>query len=288
MAVTKIEPISGIAAELGESPVWSAEEGAVYWIDILGHVLHRTRYPGGETDTWQLPGPPGMIALRRLGGLVVALDDGLYGFDRTTGALKHLVAIEADIPDNRANDGKCDAAGRLWVGTMNRRDGSVPSGRFYCVEPDLSVREIATGYRIPNGLAWSPDERTLYHTDTRSGLVTAHDFDPRTGERGPARPFFAFDRTDRMITGLRNVGLDLERSQFPIVTENHLVQWEMCKGGLGICIVMEQVGDAEPLVRRLLPEIALPVPVWLTSHRELRTSRRIRVVFDLLAEELGR
>ena len=76
---------------------------------------------------------------------------------------------------------------------------------------------------------------------------------------------------------------------FPIITDNHLVQWELAKHGVGICIVMDEVGDAEPRVRRVLPELPpIPVPVWLATHRELHTSRRIRVVFDLLADELGR
>jgi DNA-binding transcriptional LysR family regulator len=67
------------------------------------------------------------------------------------------------------------------------------------------------------------------------------------------------------------------------------VQWELAKQGIGICIVMDEVGDTEPRVRRVLPDLPpIPVPVWLATHRELHTSRRIRVVFDLLADELGR
>ncbi|MGH7436501.1 MAG: hypothetical protein ACRENE_12580, partial [Polyangiaceae bacterium] len=76
---------------------------------------------------------------------------------------------------------------------------------------------------------------------------------------------------------------------FPIVTSNHLVQWELAKQGVGICIVMDEVGDAEPRVRRVLPKLApIPVPIWVTTHREILTSRRIRVVFDLLADALSR
>jgi DNA-binding transcriptional LysR family regulator len=76
---------------------------------------------------------------------------------------------------------------------------------------------------------------------------------------------------------------------FPIITSNHLVQWEMAKQGLGICIVLDEVGDAEPRVRRVLPELPpIPVPLWVATHREIHTSRRIRVVFDLLADALSR
>jgi len=99
--------------------------------------------------------------------------------------------------------------------------------------------------------------------------------------------FFAFDHTDQMTKGYAALGLSLTPANFPIVTANHLVHWEMTCRGLGVGVIMEEIGDAEPRVVRALDALpALPVPVWLISHRELRTSRRIRVVFDLLAEGL--
>ncbi len=98
---------------------------------------------------------------------------------------------------------------------------------------------------------------------------------------------FAFNRSSLMIDGLRAVGLAVDRAQFPIVSPSHLVQWALCKRGVGICMMMEEVGDAEPCVTRVLESVSIPIPVWLVSHRELRTSRRIRIVFDMLAEVLG-
>jgi len=99
---------------------------------------------------------------------------------------------------------------------------------------------------------------------------------------------FAFDRTDVMIAGLQKLGLDVRREQFPISAQSHLVQWEMCKQGLGVCIMMAEVGEVEPAVVGVLPEVSIPIPIWLVCHRELRTSRRIRVVFDILADFLSR
>lgn len=111
---------------------------------------------------------------------------------------------------------------------------------------------------------------------------------PRSVEDLANAEFFGFADLELMIHWLRNLGLPVSERNFPVVMASHLVQWEHCKAGLGICFVMTEVGDAEPAVRRVLPEgPSLPVPIWLTSHRELRTSRRIRVVFDLLAEVLG-
>jgi DNA-binding transcriptional LysR family regulator len=75
---------------------------------------------------------------------------------------------------------------------------------------------------------------------------------------------------------------------FPIRTENHMVLWELVKNGLGIGVIIDEVGDAEPLVERMLPSMPpIPVPLWLVSHREVHTSRRVRMVFDLLVEHLG-
>ena len=89
------------------------------------------------------------------------------------------------------------------------------------------------------------------------------------------------------LRGLNALGLNLTDRNFPIFTENYLVMWELVKHGLGIGILDGTIGDAEPLVRRALPDLEpLVFPVWLVSHRELNTSRRVRAVFDLLAEAL--
>ncbi len=189
-----ISCITGERALLGESPVWSAAENSLYWVDILRQLLHRTDPGNGEAETWELPSQPGMIALRRKGGLVVALEDGLYGFDPQTGRCGLLVELEADSPENRPNDGKCDAAGRLWVGTMNMTDSTRPSGNFYRIDPDLGVTKIEDDFRVPNGLAWDPADRVMYHTDSRTRHVMSYDFDPASGERSGAREFFPFER----------------------------------------------------------------------------------------------
>lgn len=100
--------------------------------------------------------------------------------------------------------------------------------------------------------------------------------------------FIGFNRTDTYMDGLNALGLSLTRRNFRIITESQLTQWALTRRGAGIAIMIEEVGDADPLVRRALPGLPpFPVPTWLTAHREVRTSRRIRVVFDLLVEELS-
>ncbi len=211
----EIRCITEERALLGESPVYAAPENAVYWVDILGPTLLRTDLASEETVSWELPRPVGMIALRSRGGLVVALDDGLYGFEPATGDTEPLAGIEADRPGNRANDGKCDAAGRLWVGTMNKTDSSQPTGSFYCVDAGLTVSRHATGLRVPNGLAWSPDNAVMYHTDSRAGVVHAYDFDPATGERSGERAFFRFDR--EKTGGVDGAAVDVEGAYWTVL-----------------------------------------------------------------------
>jgi DNA-binding transcriptional LysR family regulator len=113
---------------------------------------------------------------------------------------------------------------------------------------------------------------------------------PSTPEELAARgQVIAFDESLRFKQGLRALGLPFGDDSFPVRTDNHIVQWELAKQGVGMCMMMEEVGDHEPRVVRALPNLLAGVtfPTWLTSHRELKTSRRIRVVFDLVAEKLA-
>jgi DNA-binding transcriptional LysR family regulator len=156
---------------------------------------------------------------------------------------------------------------------LRRREADIAVRNFTPTQPDLVAKKIAD--RSARLYATPAYLKRLGNPTSPAGLAHAD--------------FFGFDRTDLMIKGLRALGLELTPKNFPIITDNHLVQWELAKQGVGICIVMDEVGDAEPRVRRALPKLPpLPVPVWLATHRELHTSRRIRVVFDLLADELGR
>ncbi|MCA9678797.1 MAG: LysR family transcriptional regulator [Kofleriaceae bacterium] len=112
---------------------------------------------------------------------------------------------------------------------------------------------------------------------------------PRTAEALAARAqVVGFDDNDALVRGLRALGLPFGDDRFAVRTASHLVQWELAKHGVGLCMMMAEVGDAEPRVRRALPDApAVSFTTWLVSHRELQTSRRIRVVFDLLAARLA-
>jgi len=100
--------------------------------------------------------------------------------------------------------------------------------------------------------------------------------------------FIGFDRSELLITALNALGFDLTQRNFPVVTENHIVHWELVKHGVGIGIMPDELGDTEPMVERALVDLEpLMTEIWLAAHREVRTSRRIRTVFDFLAAELS-
>lgn len=151
-------------------------------------------------------------------------------------------------------------------------------------EADIAVRNAAPthgdliGKRLPDAVA-----RAYAHPSYLQR------FGGRlTPERLAEADFFGFENTGLMVQGLQALGVPVTLESFPVISDDHLVQWNLAKQGLGICFVMEEVGDADPEMVQVLPELpGLPIQMWLVTHRELRTSRRIRLVFDALGELLG-
>ncbi|MEZ4268505.1 MAG: LysR family transcriptional regulator [Myxococcota bacterium] len=159
------------------------------------------------------------------------------------------------------------------VRDLRRREADIAVRSFRPRDPELVARKLRDGCA------------RLYATPGYLERIGS----PRTPADLARAEIFGFDRSELMITGLEAMGLTLTPRNFPIVTANHLVQWEMAKAGLGICVMMEEIGDPEPSVCRVLESLPpLAIPMWLASHRELRTSRRMRVVFDLLTEGLAK
>ena len=186
-------------AHLAEGPVWSGLESWLYWVDILAPSVHRFDPRTRVNEQAAMPRLVSAVVPRRGGGFVALTQDGLEELDFSTGKLTPLVDPEADIPDNRFNDGKCDRSGRLFAGTM-RLDASRTTGSLYAIAPDLSWRRAATGFTVANGLDWSPDGRTFYFADSAPGRIYAYDFDPVGGELDRRRIFAeiepAFGRPD--------------------------------------------------------------------------------------------
>jgi sugar lactone lactonase YvrE len=172
---------------LGESPFWHPTEQMLYWVDISAKQILRANIYMGTVETWDLPSEPGCIAPAASGGLVMALRDGVFRARTWGGALERLATLPYDPTYHRANDGKCDALGRFWVGTLDETRTTGNAG-LYCVDArDLTTRGApeVTAMVSPdtqpattaNGLAFSPDNRKVYWSDTPSHTVWAWDYD---------------------------------------------------------------------------------------------------------------
>ena len=155
---------------------------------------------------------------------------------------------------------------------LRRREADIAIRNFRPTEPDLIAKKIRD---VPARLYASPDYlEKIGHPSLPYDLRTAD--------------FINIDSTGALMNGLNMMGLNLTKENFPVLTESYTVMWELVKQGLGIGILDGNIGDAEPKVKRVLPDLdPLMFPIWLVAHRELNTSRRIRMVFDLLAEELA-
>jgi sugar lactone lactonase YvrE len=164
------------AAILGEMPVWSMREQALYWVDIRMPCLHRLYPARAAHHAFPMP-ELCAAAVPTGGGLVVALLNSLAHFDPATGVLSHLVDIEPASLGNRLNEARCDRTGRLWVGSM-RDFGAAVTGSLYMVDADLQVTRVLRDIRIPNALGWSPDGDILYFADTGDRHLRRYAFDP--------------------------------------------------------------------------------------------------------------
>jgi sugar lactone lactonase YvrE len=177
--------------QVGECPLWDHEAGLLYWVDIDGCAVHSLSPGDGRHESWSMPSEPGCIALCGGSRLLVALREGLFLLDAGSGGLRSLDSVAPyDTLTTRFNDGRCDAAGRLWVGSIYEpRD--LPAGTLYRIEHG-SIVDQCKPVTVSNGVAFSPDDRILYHADTRAHRIMAYDFDVKTGGIGTGRVFKQF------------------------------------------------------------------------------------------------
>jgi len=205
-------------AELGEGTCWSERDQALWWVDILGRRLHRYIPASGERRSWGFPQTISAVAERERGaGLIVALQHAFALFDPATGTLRRLQSPEPDRPANRFNDGKCDARGRFWAGTMDfacvARTGALWRYAAHAGATDADSerdpdafghceRALDAAFAVTNGPAWSKDARTMWFNDTIAGTVHAYEFDLDRGTVGARRPFLQFGPADGHPDGM--------------------------------------------------------------------------------------
>ncbi|TVQ24582.1 MAG: SMP-30/gluconolactonase/LRE family protein [Spirochaetaceae bacterium] len=168
-------------ATLGEGALWDSVRSVLYWVDIAGRELHSFR-PSNGTDTH--------ISTDEQVTTVVPVSDGddvLVGMETCiarihpeSGEIRQRVALEADIPENRCNDGKCDPQGRFWIGTMStvKRTGTAS---LYRVSHDYEIDRVIGGVTTSNGIVWNADQTALFYIDTPTRRIDTFVYDAETG-----------------------------------------------------------------------------------------------------------
>jgi sugar lactone lactonase YvrE len=171
-----------IKADLGEGAIWNQQESLLWWIDIEKGILHKFNPADGTDKEYPLGRRIGTVVPTETGKALVALEDGLNFFDPSTGNLTFIADPDADIPDMRYNDGKCDPSGRFWVGGMGMGQDNRYQSSLYRLDHDLKTYKMLDSITCSNGICWSLDKTRMYYIDTPTMKVMVFDYNDNTGE----------------------------------------------------------------------------------------------------------
>lgn len=179
MKIWKATSLNNTKLILGEGAVWSSSRNLFFYVDIEGQKVGLVDPVSGMTKQRQLQEKVGTVVPTEDGRLILGLENSISVFDFDSEELHELIKLEPEIPANRSNDGKCDAAGRLWIGTMNKEaKGAV--GALYCFDGE-EVKKMIPNRKVSNGICWSNDSRAMYYIDSFDYNIKRYDFDLGTG-----------------------------------------------------------------------------------------------------------
>ncbi|MBD2844100.1 SMP-30/gluconolactonase/LRE family protein [Paenibacillus sp. IB182496] len=235
----ELKRMTSITAQLGEGPAWDEPSKRLYWVDITGFRYHVYDPVGEGIETVQVGSHLGTLALREKGGVVLALQDGIYcRAEDEEGGVEPIWRLPDQDAGIRFNDGKCDPAGRFWAGTM-AMDGRRGAGSLYRLDTDGSVHQMLDGVTTSNGLAWSLDGQTMYYIDSGEPVVWALDYERASGAISNRRAAITFAPEDGTPDGMT-------------IDEQGML-WIAFWGGSKVARWDAEAG-------RCLQEIALPCP----------------------------
>lgn len=229
-----VEPVGTLRSKWGEGAIWW--EGALYYVDIEGHQVHRFDPVTGNESSWNIGQRVGTVVPRESGGLVVAGDHGLYFLDEESGALTAITDPEPEKTDNRFNDGKCSPDGRFFAGTISlvKKTGDA---KLYRLDPDLTLHEAFGPVTNSNGIVWTADGKTVFYIDT------------------PRKEVLAFDYEDGHLRNMRSVlsTEHLESSPDGMTIDAEGKLWvAFCHGG---CVVRFDPDNGSELQRVEIPAL---------------------------------
>ena len=196
-----VELVADTHNVIAEGPVWLEDEQRLVWVDIKGHLVQWLDPATGQVEHIDVGAAVGAVAPAKSGNLVAAIGNGFQAIDRKSGRTTTLAVAEADRPENRMNDGKCDSRGRFWAGTM--ADDETPrAGALYRLNLDHTVDRVLSDVTISNGLDWTDDDRLMYYIDSFTHRVDVLDFEPSTGAVTNRRPLIQIDNGDGAPDGM--------------------------------------------------------------------------------------
>lgn len=173
----KTTEVCDLRSDLGEGPLWDPQTGVLYWLDSLGPTLFRWCPARSATQHWTLPGDTvGSLAVRASGGLILAMDRGIYSFDPDSGRTRLLAEPLAGTRGLRLNDGKVDPYGYFVTGAMNLDYRETQPGAMYRLSPALELSEILQGFTCFNGPCFSADGQQLFVTGRDETAIEAFDY----------------------------------------------------------------------------------------------------------------
>jgi sugar lactone lactonase YvrE len=220
---------------LGEGSLWHPVENVLYRIDIDSGFLFTLKPESGKETKYELGQKVGTVVPIDTGGVMVALKDGIYAYNLKNRQLKLLVSPEKELTRNRFNDGKCDPAGRFWVGSMGPRY----EASLYRITANGACDKMVDSVTISNGIVWTEDKKTMYYIDTNTGEVRAFDYDNSTGDITNARVVIKFPSGIGMPDGM---SIDSEGMLW-------IAHWG------GYC-----VGRWNPATGKMIAKIEIPAP----------------------------
>jgi len=264
----QVECVLPLEAELGECPLWSPEHQVLWFVDILAPAIHRFHPQSGEYQTFPLTEEVGCIGLRAGGGIVAALRSGVWFLDEQGKIEQKIADNPGEASKSRFNDGRVDPFGRFWCGSLwepQDRNG----GKLCCLDSQLRLTVVNDDVKISNGLAFSPDRRWMYHTDTPNAVLWRYPVDPTSGEVGQRTLFRRFDTEQGGLPD--GAAIDSEG-----------YYWSAMFDGGRVVRIHPESGD-------IVDEIALPVrwptmvafggedlkTLYITSSRENRTEEEL-------------
>ena len=188
---------------LGEGVLWSKDQQNLYWLDVpMPSKLYQLNMKNHKLQSFDMPEMITSMSVRSEKDLLIASHHGLHNFNLESKKFEKILDLEPDLQNNRCNDGASDFLGRFWIGTMQNNISSeatdIPltenSGSLYCVDKDLSIKKHESNIGVSNTIAWSPDNKKFYFTDTLTGIISSYDFDLSNGTISNKKDFASHER----------------------------------------------------------------------------------------------